>query len=198
MGLDYEWPVIQANIQHRMVSGKQRSRQSLVSQITEAMELKGSRYTNKIRSNNVKKIAETIAFIQEAGFEMREELETAIQFPSNSLTAAESRLRETEASLVRVNRAIKATGAYLSNRNTWNQYRTAKDRRAFYLQHKRELEACNKARRELKELFPDGKAPSINELKAEKEVLAQRRNGDYERYTNERFRHRELVTAKKP
>lgn len=140
LGLDYEWPVIQANIQHRIANGKQRTRQSLVSQITEAMEQRGSRYTNKVRSSNVKKIAETIAFIQEAGFETREELETAIEFSSNSLAAAEAKLKETEASLTRINRAIKASGIYLSTRNTWNDYRSAKDRRTFYLQHKRELE----------------------------------------------------------
>ena len=161
------------------------------------MEQRGSRYTNKVRSSNVRKLAETIAFIQVAGFETREELETASEFSSSSLAAAEAKLKETEASLTRINRAIKASGIYLSNRNIWNEYRSTKDRRAFYVQHKRELEACNKARQELKELFSDGKAPSINELKAEKEALAQRRNGDYERYTNERFRHRELVTAKR-
>ena len=63
--------------------------------------------------------------------------------------------------------------------------------------HRRELEACNKARKELKEIFPDGRAPSLNELKAEKQRLVAERNKLYEAWTNERYRHRELETAKR-
>ena len=63
--------------------------------------------------------------------------------------------------------------------------------------HRRELEACNKARKELKEIFPDGKAPSLNELKSEKQRLVAERNKKYEAWTNERYRHRELETAKR-
>lgn len=63
--------------------------------------------------------------------------------------------------------------------------------------HRRELEACNRARRELKEIFPDGKVPSLNDLKAERQRLTLERNKRYEAWTNERYRLRELETAKR-
>ena len=50
--------------------------------------------------------------------------------------------------------------------------------------------ACTKARQELKELFPTGKATSLNELKVQKQRLTQKRNEAYDRYTTERYRHR--------
>ena len=94
--------------------------------------------------------------------------------------AAEASLSTTEAFLSRTNRAIRASGTYLANRSVWRAYRASPDRKAFYMAHRRELEACNKARKELKEVFPDGRAPSLNELKAEKQRLVAERNKLYE------------------
>ena len=85
----------------------------------------------------------------------------------------------------------------MASRETWRAYKAAGDRKAFYAQHRQQLEACNAARRELKELFPDGTAPSINELKAEKVRLSKLRGTQYEAWTNARYRHRELNTARR-
>lgn len=197
LGIDYEWPVIEANIRHRLEHGADRTRQSLVSQIDDATKSRGASYVNKVRSSNVRKLSETIAFLQEAGFASREELDAALDLSTEALEAAEASLSATEASLSRTNRAIRASGAYLANRSVWRAYRASPDRKAFFMAHRRELEACNKARKELKEIFPDGKAPSLNELKAEKQRLVAERNKQYEAWTNERYRHRELETAKR-
>ena len=197
LGLDYEWPVIEASIKHRLAHGHQQQRQGLVNQITDAMEGKGHFYVRKVKSNNIKKLAESLAFIQEAGFEAREELETAVELSAAALAAAEASLKQTEAQLATTNRAIRASGAYLANREVWRQYRASSNRKVFYQQHRRELEACTKARQELKDLFPTGTAPSFNELKAQKQQLTQKRNEAYDRYTTERYRHRELVTVKR-
>jgi hypothetical protein len=176
LGIDYEWPVIEANIRHRLEHGADRTRQSLVSQIDDAMKSRGISYVNKVRSSNVRKLSESIAFLQEAGFSSRDELDAALELSTDALEAAEASLSATEVSLSRTNRAIRASGAYLSNRSAWRAYRASPDRKAFYMAHRRELEACNEARKELKEIFPDGKAPSLNELKAEKQrLVAERR-----------------------
>ena len=197
LGIDYEWPVIEANIRHRLEHGTGRTRQNLVSQIDKAMKSRGAAYVNKVRSSNVRKLSESIAFLQEAGFASRDELDAALELSSESLAAAEASLRAAEASLSRVNRAIRASRAYLANRNVWRDYRASPDRKAFYMAHRRELEACNAARKELKELYPEGRAPSINELRAERERFILERNGKYESWVNERYRRRELETAKR-
>lgn len=197
LGIDYEWPVIEANIRHRLEHGNAPIRQNLVSQIDDVMKAKGTAYVNKVQRSNVRKLSESIAFLQEAGFSSREELEAALDMSSEALAAAEKTLSATENALNRTNRAIRASGAYLSNRRVWQAYRTSPDRKAFYMAHRRELETCNKARKELKEIYPDGKAPSLNDLKAEKQRLVQERNRKYEAWTTERYRHRELETAKR-
>ena len=114
-----------------------------------------------------------------------------------TLAAAKVSLDATDEGLSRINRAISASGAYLSTRNMWRAYRASSDRRAFYLAHKRELEKCNTARNELAELFPGGTCPAMNDLKAERRRLVIERNGKYEDWTTERYRHRELMTAKR-
>lgn len=197
LGIDYEWPVIEARIKHRAEHGLDRSRLSLVSQIDDAMRFKGAAYVNRVRSSNVRRLSESIAFLQEAGFASREELDEALAMSTEALAAAEESLSATEVALGCANRAIRASGAYLSNRDAWRAYRASPDRKAFYLAHRRELEACNAARRELKELFPEGRAPSLNELKAEKQRFVRERNAKYEAWTTERFRQRELLTAKR-
>jgi len=197
LGVDYEWPIIEAAIKHRLEHGKAPARQSLVSQIDDAMKSKGTAYVNKVQRSNVRKLSESIAFLQEAGFSSREELDAAVELSSEALEAAETSLSATESALSRTNKAIRASGAYLSNRGVWRAYRASPDRRAFYMAHKRELEACNGARRELKKLFPDGKPPTLSELKAEKQRLIAERNAKYDAWTTERYRHRELETAKR-
>ena len=106
-------------------------------------------------------------------------------------------LATAEGTLSRVNRGIRASGAYLSTRGTWRAYRASPDRRAFYRTHKRELEKCNEARKELAEIFPGGTCPAMNELKAERARLERERDACYERWCEERHRHRELEIAKR-
>lgn len=96
-----------------------------------------------------------------------------------------------------INRGIRASGAYLSTRNAWRAYRASSDRRAFYLAHRRELEKCNAARKELAEIFPSGTCPAMDDLKAERTRLERERDACYERWCDERRRHRELETAKR-
>ena len=115
-GIDYEWPVIAANIAHRLERGAVRARQSLVSKIDGAMRSKGAAYVNKIRSSNVRKLSESIALLQEAGFASREKLDAALAMSCDSPAAVETSLRTTEYALDRRNRAIRASGVYLSNR----------------------------------------------------------------------------------
>lgn len=161
------------------------------------MGLRGAAYVRKVRSSNVKKHSESMAFLQENGFESREELDRAYKLSAQQLSDARDSLHETEESLAKTNRAIRASGAYLANRETWRAYKAAGDCKAFYAQHRQQLEACNAARRELKDLFSNGTAPSINELKAEKERFSKTRDAQYEAWTNARYRHRELDTARR-
>lgn len=197
LGVDYEWPVIEAGIRHRLEHGGNLPRQTLVAQIDGAMRSRGAAYVAKVRSSNIRKLSESIAFLQETGLESREELEAALDMSAKSLAAAKESLDATDEALARANRAISASGAYLSTRNTWRAYRASSDRRAFYLAHKRELEKCNVARNELAELFPDGTCPAMNDLKAERRRLVIERNGKYEDWTTARYRHREIMTAKR-
>ena len=128
---------------------------------------------------------------------LAKELDAAAAMSDESLAEARSALDAKEAEIRDAGRAIRASGKYLSNRDAWRAYRMAPDRRAFYTAHRRELEACNDARRTLADLFPDGKAPSINELRETKARLECERDTLYEKWCDERHLNREISTAKR-
>ncbi|MBQ6391534.1 MAG: relaxase/mobilization nuclease domain-containing protein [Eggerthellaceae bacterium] len=197
LGIDYEWPVIEANIRHRIEHGRMPARQSLISEIDDAIRAQGAAYKNKVAASNVRKLSETIAFLQEAGFESRGELDAAVELSTKALSNADDALKSKEAEIRRMGQAIRASGRYLSNRDAWRAYREAPDRRGFYVVHKRELEECNKARKTLSELFPGGKAPSLKEMRETKARLERERDALYERWCDERHRHREISIAKR-
>ena len=197
LGVDYEWPVIDANIRHRLAHGRMPARQSLAAEIDDAIRSRGAACESRVRASNLRKLSESLAFVQEAGFETRAELDAAAGISAKSLSDASDALGAKEAEIRRVGRAIRASGRYLSNRDAWRAYRTSTNRRAFYLAHRRELEACNEARKALAELFPNGKVPAIGEMREEKARLERERDALYENWCDERHRHREISTAKR-
>ena len=196
LGIDFEWPVVEANIRHRIEHGRIPARQSLISEIDDAIRAKGAAYKNRVAASNVRKLSETISFLQEAGFESRGDLDAAVEQSTKELSNIDDALKSKEAEIRRIGQAIRASGGYLSNRGVWRAYREASNRRAFYVTHKRELEECNWARKTLSELFPGGKAPSLKETMETKSRLERERDSLYERWCDERHRHREISVAK--
>lgn len=196
LGVDYEWPVIDACIRYRLAHGRMPSGQSLVSEINEAIRSRGAAYENKVRASNLRKLSESVAFVQEAGFETRDELDAAKSLSSRALSEAKASLDAKEAEIRRIGRAIRASGKYLSNREAWRAYRASSNRRAFYLAHRRELEECNEARKALAEIFPDGRPPTIREMREEKARLERERDALYENWCDERKRNWDISIAK--
>ena len=196
LGVDYEWPIIDANIRHRLAYGRLPTGQSLVDEINEAIRSKGPAYEDAVRASNLRKLSESVAFVQEAGFETRDELDAAKSLSTKSLSEAKSSLDAKEAEIRRVGRTIRASGEYLSSREIWRAYRASRDRRAFYLAHRRQLEQCNEARKVLSEIFGDEKPPTIKEMREEKARLERERDVLYEKWCDERKRNWDITRAK--
>ena len=196
LGADYEWPIIEASIRYRVEHGRLPAGQSLVAEIDEAIRSRGTAYESAVRASNLRKLSESVAFVQEAGFETREELDAAKSLSSKSPSEAKASLDAKEAEIRRVGRAIRASGEYLSNRDTWRAYRAATDRRAFYVRHRPALEECNRARKVLAETFPDGKVPTIKEMRGTRARLDRERDALYEKWCDARKRNWDIALAK--
>ncbi|WP_172136129.1 relaxase/mobilization nuclease domain-containing protein [Adlercreutzia sp. ZJ473] len=198
LGLDYEWPVIAEAIQSRIEHGETRERLGLLVELEAAQKaMRSPAYARKVRVSNVRRLAKTIAFVQESGISSLEDLNRSCDFAQDVRDAARKALADVDAELSSVNRAIRARGAYFGNKRVVDQYRRCTDKQRFYSAHRRELDAFMRAQRELKGLFPGGEVPSMDDLKSRKEALQALRNERYESFCEARYQLREFVTARR-
>ena len=128
-------------------------------------------YARKVKISNLKKMADTLIFLQENNFDSREQL-------LGSLAEVTVKLKETETSLHRIqdelkdiNRQIHFTGQYLANKKAYQQMLKSLQKGLYRKRHGTEIKAYEEARQYLKERFPDSHVPSIKVLKEKKEEL---------------------------
>lgn len=158
-------------------------------------EGKSAAYVRKVARSSVKAMAETLAFVRESGFGSAEAMREAEASVKDEAKAALEALRRCEGELSRTNRAISALGRYYANRGAWEGYRATGDRRAYYAANSAGIKACEAARNEIREIFPEGRAPSMADLKGAKAALEAERDMLYEAYSDSRYRLGQLRRA---
>ena len=127
-------------------------------------------------------MAKTIAYIQENGFDSREELQSAYDDLVAKRKEARKTLRHTEDRLKSVNQLIHYTGQYLANKGTYREMLKAPNKKKFRLEHQAEIELYEAAVKFLKLHSPDDKIPSMKSLKQEKENLTIQKKAQQETY----------------
>lgn len=164
-------------------------------------------YARKVKIGNLRKMADTYAFLQSNGLHSVESLNQLLGATSADVSEKRKVLKATEAKLSATNLLIKHTGQYLAHKDTYRKYLHAGNKKKFREQHHTELALYEAARNHLKENAPaqstgaDGKihfkTPSIKELRLEKERLTTLKNQQYEDYSYARARYRELQNVQK-
>ena len=71
-------------------------------------------YAQKVKLTNLKQMAQTVAYIQEHGYDSLEDFHIALDQASDQTSAARKSLRDTEQQLKDVNEQIHFTGQYLA------------------------------------------------------------------------------------
>lgn len=71
-------------------------------------------YAQKVKLSNLKQMAQTVAYIQEHGYNSLEDFHTALDQASDQTSAARKSLKDTEQQLKDVNEQIHFTGQYLA------------------------------------------------------------------------------------
>lgn len=152
-------------------------------------------YAQKVRLSNLKQMAQTVAYIQEHGYNSLEDFHTALDQVSNQTSAARKSLKDTEQQLKDVNEQIHFTGQYLAYKNVYADYRKSRNKDKFYEEHRAELSLYDTALRTLKEKSSGGKLPSMKALYAEKDRLMELRDRQREDFSNHRDYEREFRTV---
>lgn len=152
-------------------------------------------YAQKVKLSNLKQMAQTVAYIQEHGYDSLEDFHTALDQASDQASAARKSLKDTEQQLKDVNEQIHFTGQYLAYKNVYADYRKSRNKDKFYEEHRAELSLYDTALRTLKEKAAGNKLPSMKALYAEKDRLTELRDTQREDFSNRRDYERELRTV---
>ena len=91
-------------------------------------------------------------------------------------------MKETERQIKEQNNLIRLLAQYYKGRDTYRAYRKDENKKQFKQDHQAELDRYKSASKKLKEVFREGKLPSMQELKKEKAVLLERKKEQYAAY----------------
>ena len=95
----------------------------------------------------------------------------------------------------RINEQIHYAGQYLANKPIFAQMLKTRNKKKFRQEHQAELELYESAVKFFKEKNADGKIPSMQSLKSEKEKLTILRSAQYETYKYFKEYQKELRTV---
>lgn len=139
-------------------------------------------YAQKVKISNLQQMAKTVAYVQENGYDTRENLQSAYEEVVAKRKDARKTLRGTEEQIKSVNQLIHYTGQYLANKKIYQEMLRSPNKKKYRQEHRAEIELYEAARKFLKEQYPDGKFPSMKTLKAEKEKLSIKQKAQQDTY----------------
>lgn len=91
--------------------------------------------------------------------------------------------------------AGKHLGQYLSIKSVYADFLKSTNKKDFRQNHADEIAKYEEALQFLKQNSPDGKLPTMKDLRSEKELLVQQKDTQYETYQYFKDYHRELQTV---
>ena len=152
-------------------------------------------YAQKVKLSNLKMMAQTVAYVQEHGFQSKADLDAALSAASAQSTDARNTLKPTEDTLKNINEQIHYTGQYLANKSIYSDYRKSRNKEKFYDDHRAELTLYESALRILKEKSQGSKLPTLKMLREEKNRLTELQTMQREDFNARREHERELRTV---
>ena len=152
-------------------------------------------YAQKVKISNLQKMAQTVLYVQEHGYDSYEELYKTAESIDRKMAAARSDARFTEVKLKKVNEQIYHLGRYFSTKSVYSKFLKAPNKKIFRQTHFDEIAKHEEARQFLKRDFPDEKFPSMKDLRAEKELLMRTKDARYETYHYFKDRNAEIQTV---
>ena len=152
-------------------------------------------YAGKVKLTNLQTMAKTLSYVQEHGYNTVEDTENKLAEIKELASSSRKELKDIEGRLRHVNEQIHYTGQYLANKSIYAQFLKSKNKGQFRQEHSSEIALYESAAKFLKEKAGDGKLPTLQTLKAEKEKLLVQKKEAQEKYYYYRDYQKELDTV---
>lgn len=149
----------------------------------------------KVKISNLQQMARTVAYVQEHGYDSYEKLSDTTDAIQSKMAKARSDAKFTEAKLKKVNEQIRYLGQYLSTKSVYGDFLKSGNKKSFRQAHAEDIAKYEEALRILKQHSPDGRFPTMKDLRAEKEQLTIQKDAQYDTYHYFKDYHRELQTV---
>lgn len=151
-------------------------------------------YARKVKISNLKEMARTVCYIQEHGFDTRDDLAARLDDVSAKLSDARKTLRATQDRIKELNEQIHFVGQYQTHKSIQSRFLKAKNKKKFRQEHRSELELYDAGVSYIKDHFA-GKVPSLKALKSERDQLLQMKDTQSGTYQYFKDYQKELRTA---
>lgn len=138
---------------------------------TNVKAMQSEAYARKVKITNLQQMANTLIYIQEHGYDTRENLTVATSEAHRKLDDAQKRLRDLNAEMKTLNTQIHYTGQYFASKADYAEFLKSKHKKKYRSEHASEITAHEEARDWLKDFYPDGKMLSLKSLRSRKEKL---------------------------
>ena len=152
-------------------------------------------YAQKVKISNLQQMARTVAYVQEHGYDSYEKLSETADTIYTKMAKARGDAKLTESKLRKTNEQIHYLGQYLSTKSIYGEFLKAPNKKIFRQAHSDELAQYEEALQILKQHSPDGKFPTMKDLRAEKEQLTIQKDAQYDTYRYFKDYHKELQTV---
>ena len=173
-----------------------RSNLRLVTDLQTCVKAQQSQaYAHKVKLTNLKQMAETIVYVQEHGYDTRDDLQNQYKEILSKGQRAKSALNAVSAELKVTNIPLKHLGRYYANRRIYNQMTKSLNKKKFRQEHCKELAVYKESKEWLERQFPDGTFPTVKELQTQKEALENRKKTLQRNYEYYRDYEKDLKTA---
>lgn len=173
-----------------------KSELSLVTDLqTNVKAMQNQAYARKVKISNLQQMADTLIYIQDHGYDTREDLriqETDIRL---RVEEAQEHLSDLSSKMKDLNAQIHYTGQYFASKPIYAEFLKSKNKKKFRQDHLSEIKSYEEARDWLKAFYLNGKMLSMKILKSQKTEL--QKSIDTQKSVVKQFRdyHKELEIA---
>lgn len=152
-------------------------------------------YAQKVKISNLQQMARTVAYVQEHGYDSYEKLSETAEAIYTKMAKARGDAKLTESKLRKTNEQIHYLGQYLSAKSIYGEFLKAPNKKTFRQAHSDKLAQYEEALQILKQHSPDGKFPTMKDLRAEREHLTIQKDAQYDTYHYFKDYYKELQTV---
>lgn len=120
---------------------------------TNVKAMQSEAYARKVKITNLQQMANTLIYIQEHGYDTRENLTVATSEAHRKLDDAQKRLRDLNAEMKTLNAQIHYTGQYFASKAAYAEFLKSKHKKKYRSEHAPEITAYEEARDWLKDFL---------------------------------------------